>query len=62
MILTLENTPLFRGIDPVVVSDMAAGLTLCDFASGDVIVARDDPAAALYLLVDGKVKLGRLCR
>jgi CRP-like cAMP-binding protein len=57
--LTLEHTPLFRGIDPVVVSDMTAGLTLCDFASGDVIVARDDPAAALYLLVDGKVKLGR---
>jgi hypothetical protein len=47
--LTLEHTPLFRGIDPVVVSDMTAGLTLCDFASGDVIVARDDPAAALYL-------------
>jgi CRP/FNR family transcriptional regulator, cyclic AMP receptor protein len=59
MTLTLEHTPLFRGIDPVVVSDMTAGLTLCHFASGDVIVARDDPAAALYLLVDGKVKLGR---
>jgi CRP/FNR family cyclic AMP-dependent transcriptional regulator len=44
--LTLEHTPLFRGIDPVVVSDMTAGLTLCHFTSGDVIVARDDPRNA----------------
>jgi CRP/FNR family cyclic AMP-dependent transcriptional regulator len=44
--LTLEHTPLFRGIDPVVVSDMTAGLTLCHFTSGDVIVARDDPGNA----------------
>jgi CRP-like cAMP-binding protein len=46
MTLTRENTPLFRGIDPVVVSDMTAGLTLCHFTSGDVIVARDDPGNA----------------
>jgi CRP-like cAMP-binding protein len=46
MTLTLEHTPLFRGIDPVVVSDMTAGLTLCHFTSGDVIVARDDPGNA----------------
>jgi CRP/FNR family cyclic AMP-dependent transcriptional regulator len=59
MTLTLENTPLFRGIDPHVVSNLTAGLAMCDFAPGETIVARDDPAAALYLLVDGKVKLGR---
>jgi CRP-like cAMP-binding protein len=49
MTLTLEHTPLFRGIDPVVVSDMTAGLTLCHFTSGDVIVARDDPGNATAL-------------
>jgi hypothetical protein len=34
---------------------MTAGLTLCLFASGDVIVARDDPAANATAVTDERL-------
>src|SRR3954468_10721661 len=56
---TLANAALFRGIEPDVVSGLTSELETADFAPGQVIFARGDLNAALYLLVEGKVKLGR---
>lgn len=55
----LANAALFRGIEPEVVAGLTASLETADFAAGETIFARGDLSAALYLLVDGKVKLGR---
>jgi CRP/FNR family transcriptional regulator, cyclic AMP receptor protein len=56
---TLANAALFRGIEPDVVSGLTSELETADFGPGQVIFARGDLKAALYLLVEGKVKLGR---
>jgi CRP/FNR family cyclic AMP-dependent transcriptional regulator len=56
---TLVNAALFRGIDPDVVARLTARLAAADFTPGRVIFARGDLGAALYILVEGKVKLGR---
>ena len=59
MYRTLVNAALFRGIEPHVVSKLTARLETVDFAPGQLIYARGDLGAELYILLDGKVKLGR---
>jgi CRP/FNR family transcriptional regulator, cyclic AMP receptor protein len=49
----------FRALEPSVVATLTARLPTVDFAAGDVIYPRGDLDAQLYILVDGKVKLGR---
>jgi CRP-like cAMP-binding protein len=56
---TLVNAALFDGIDPDLVAGLTARLVATDFTAGQVIFARGDLGAALYILVEGKVKLGR---
>ena len=56
---TVVNAALFRGIDPDVVARLTSRLAAADFSPGEVIFARGDLGAALYILVEGKVKLGR---
>ncbi|HKV20240.1 MAG TPA: Crp/Fnr family transcriptional regulator [Mycobacterium sp.] len=56
---TIANAALFRGLEPSVVATLTAKLPTVDFAAGQVIYRRGDLGAELYLLLDGKVKLGR---
>jgi CRP/FNR family transcriptional regulator, cyclic AMP receptor protein len=56
---TIADAALFRGLEPSVVSALTARLPTVDFAAGRVIYARGDLGAELYLLLNGKVKLGR---
>jgi CRP/FNR family cyclic AMP-dependent transcriptional regulator len=56
---TLASAALFRGMEPQVVSALTAQLTTVDYGAGQTIYARGDLSAVLYILVDGKVKLGR---
>jgi CRP/FNR family transcriptional regulator, cyclic AMP receptor protein len=56
---TIASAALFRGLEPGVVTALTADLPTVDFAAGQVIYRRGDLGAALFLLLDGKVKLGR---
>lgn len=56
---TLADSALFRGLDPDMVAELAARLMPVDFVPGQVIYARGDLGAELYILLEGKVKLGR---
>lgn len=55
----LANAALFRGLEPDVVAGLIDQLRPVDFAPGQVVFARGDLGAELYILVEGKVKLGR---
>lgn len=56
---TVADATLFRGLAPDLVAALTARLPIADFAAGQVIYARGDLGAELYILIDGKVKLGR---
>jgi len=56
---TVADAALFRALEPSGVATLTARLPTVDFAAGDVVYARGDLDAHLYILVDGKVKLGR---
>ena len=51
---TLVNAALFRGIDPDVVHRLTSRLAAADFRPGEVIFARGDLGAALYILVEAR--------
>jgi CRP-like cAMP-binding protein len=54
----LASAALFRSIEPRIVSDMTRRLELVDFAPGQVIYYQGDLGAELYIIVEGKVKMG----
>jgi CRP/FNR family transcriptional regulator, cyclic AMP receptor protein len=56
---TIADSALFRGIEPQTVSALTARLPTVEFTAGHPIYARGDLSEELYILVDGKVKLGR---
>lgn len=56
---SIADAALFRGLSPDVAAGLTARLPTVDFAAGQVIYARGDLEAVLYILLDGKVKLGR---
>ncbi len=56
---TIADAALFRGMSPHVVSALTARLPIADFDASQVIYTRGDVAAEMYILIDGKVKLGR---
>jgi CRP/FNR family transcriptional regulator, cyclic AMP receptor protein len=56
---SFANAALFRELAPDVVSALTHQLPTVDFSPGQVIFERGDLNAELYLLIDGKVKLGR---
>jgi CRP/FNR family cyclic AMP-dependent transcriptional regulator len=55
----LANAALFQGVDPPVVAELTRGLRRVHFAAGEEIYAEGDLATTLYIIVAGKVKLGR---
>jgi|SRR6187200_3737461 len=54
----IANAALFRGLDARVAADMTRRLQPVAFAPGQVIYGRGDLGAELYILTNGKVKLG----
>jgi len=51
----LSSLPLFHGIDPAVLLDLAADFVLERRARGDVIFHRGDPGDTLYVVLEGQV-------
>jgi CRP-like cAMP-binding protein len=50
---------MFQGIDPAAVSALTSQLHHVDFRSGQTIFAEGEPGDRLYVIVSGKVKIGR---
>jgi CRP-like cAMP-binding protein len=55
--MQLRQADLFRGLNPSVLSAIMASGTRHAFAAGEFVYHRDDPAAFLYILMEGDVRL-----
>ena len=53
----IRNVPIFSHLDPSTAADLERLGELRDFPAGTVIVGQDDPGDALFVLVEGKVKV-----
>ncbi|MBA2640177.1 MAG: Crp/Fnr family transcriptional regulator [Nocardioidaceae bacterium] len=55
----LRQTPLFSGLDDDAANSLRSSLTQIELRRGDILFREGDSGDRLYLVVDGKVKLGR---
>jgi CRP/FNR family transcriptional regulator, cyclic AMP receptor protein len=53
----LVSIPLFAGLDPLAVADVALAAERFSFAAGDRLFAQDDPADGVYLVASGAIAL-----
>ncbi len=54
---SLAKIPFFAGLDPVALERVAAGMRARRFRRGEVIFHVGDPGDALFIIVDGEVKI-----
>jgi len=57
--VVLARAGLFQGVDPAAAEALATELTYSDASRGQVIFAEGEPGDSLYIVVRGKVKIGR---
>ncbi len=55
----LRNAPLFRGLDDEAAQALSASMQESRIRRGDVLFSEGDEGDRLYIVTDGKVKLGR---
>ena len=53
------QSPLFAALDAEGAAALHASLTETDFAKGEVLFIEGEPGDHMYVIVDGKVKLGQ---
>ena len=56
---TLARAGIFQGVEPAAAEALAQTLEPVDFPRGHVIFAEGEPGDRLYIILSGKVKLGR---
>jgi len=56
---TLARAGIFQGIDPTAVEALSSALQPVEFPRAHVIFAEGEPGDRLYIIVSGKVKIGR---
>ena len=56
---SLRNAPLFRGLDDEAAAALSASLKETRIRRGDVLFSEGDEGDQLYIVTEGKVKLGR---
>ena len=56
---TLARAGIFQGVDPAAAEALLVTLESIDFPRGHVIFAEGEPGDRLYIILTGKVKLGR---
>ncbi len=56
---TLARAGIFQGIDPTAVEALSSALESVEFPRAHVIFAEGEPGDRLYIIVSGKVKIGR---
>jgi CRP-like cAMP-binding protein len=55
----LARAGLFQGVDPEAAEALAKDLDIVEFRKGDVVFTEGEPGDSLYIVLSGKVKLGR---
>ena len=55
----LARAGIFQGVEPSAVAALSKELQPVDFPRGHVVFNEGDPGDRLYIIVTGKVKLGR---
>ena len=55
----LARAGMFQGVDPRAVSALTADLHPVDFRSGHTVFVEGEPGDRLYIVISGKVKIGR---
>ena len=56
---TLARAGIFQGVDPTAVEALSSALEPVEFPRAHVIFAEGEPGDRLYIIVSGKVKIGR---
>ncbi|MBP2321458.1 CRP-like cAMP-binding protein [Kibdelosporangium banguiense] len=56
---TLARAGIFQGVEPAAAEALSQTLESVDFPRGHVIFAEGEPGDRLYIILSGKVKLGR---
>ncbi|HNY27377.1 MAG TPA: Crp/Fnr family transcriptional regulator, partial [Candidatus Sumerlaeota bacterium] len=56
----LASSPLFSGLLPVHLAEVATIVQLRSYAGGDMLFAQDDPARGFFVIIQGEVKVCRL--
>jgi CRP-like cAMP-binding protein len=54
----VRNAPLFLALDEEASVALRSSMVEIDFTRGQVVFAEGDPGDRLYVIVDGKIKLG----
>ena len=55
----LARAGMFQGVEPTAVSAVTRQLHHIDFLSGQTVFAEGEPGDRLYIIISGKVKIGR---
>jgi CRP/FNR family transcriptional regulator, cyclic AMP receptor protein len=55
----LARAGILQGVEPGAVSALIKQLEPVDFPSGHTVFAQDEPGERLYIIISGKVKIGR---
>jgi CRP-like cAMP-binding protein len=55
----LARAGLFQGVDPEAAEALAKDLEIIEVRKGDVVFTEGEPGDSLYIVLSGKVKLGR---
>lgn len=58
----VRRAPLFAALDDEAARALRASMAEVGLARGDVLFSQGDPGDRLYLILDGKIKLGRTSR
>jgi CRP/FNR family cyclic AMP-dependent transcriptional regulator len=55
----LQRAGLFQGVDPEAAEALGKELEIAEVRKGDVVFTEGEPGDSLYIILSGKVKLGR---
>jgi CRP/FNR family cyclic AMP-dependent transcriptional regulator len=55
----LQRAGLFQGVDPEAAEALGKDLEIAEIRKGDVVFTEGEPGDSLYIILSGKVKLGR---
>ncbi len=55
----LARAGLFHGVEPAATEALAASMQQIDLAKGDTVFTQGEPGDSLYIVLEGKVKMGR---
>jgi Cyclic nucleotide-binding domain len=58
----LARADIFRGVETGALTALTGELRLVEFPCGHTVYAEGDPADHLYIIISGKVKIGRRSR